>query len=183
MSKLVCIDSQIFIWGIKQQAIASQKHLIPIATNFIEWLTENDHKILLPNPLITEILSPVPANEHKKILDLIDKRFIVAPFDNLASMKCAELTNIALTAPELIQYREANSVPKSKIKFDCMIVAIAITKRAACIYSEDPDLKRFAAGQIQVLPLPNIGKQGKLFPEEKLKNHGKKEERDEDAPF
>lgn len=110
MSKLVCIDSQIFIWGVKKIAIESQKHLIPIASNFIDYLTENNLKILLPNPLITEILSPVPPNEHKAILDLLDKRFIIAPFDMLATVKCAELMNIVLTEPELIKYREENKV-------------------------------------------------------------------------
>lgn len=163
MAKIVCIDSQIFIWGIKRQAIESQRHLIPIATNFIDYLSENNNKILLPTPLITEILSPVPPTEHKSILDLLDKRFMIAPFDNIASLKCAELMNNILTNNELKEYREANSVPKNKIKFDCMIVAIAITKRATCIYSEDPDIKKFSAEQIPVLPLPNIGKQIKMF--------------------
>lgn len=163
MQKVICIDSQIFIWGVKKQAIKEQQHLIPIAVNFIDWLSDNDYKILLPNPIIAEILSPVPPSEHPEILEFFDKRFIIAPFDMLASIKCAELMNMALTEPELIQYRQENKVPKNKIKFDCMIVATAITKKASCIYSEDPDIKRFANKLIPVLPLPNIGKQGKLF--------------------
>jgi hypothetical protein len=166
MAKLICIDSQIFIWGIKQKAIKEQEHLIPIATNFIEWLSDNNYKILLPNPIITEIMSPVPPSEYAKILALLDKRFIIAPFDNLASIKCAELMNKVLTEPELIEYRNAHSVPKNKIKFDCMIVAVAITKRASCIYSEDPDIKKFASGQINVLGLPNIAKQLDLYSDE-----------------
>lgn len=163
MGRLVCIDSQIFIWGVKKQSHPSQSHLIPQAKNFIEFLSKNNDKILFPAPILSEILSPVPASEHAKILNLIDKRFLVAPFDNLAALKCAELINIALTSAEIIEYREAHSVPKTKMKYDCMIAAIAITRRASCIYSEDDDMKKFAGGQISVIKMPNLGKQQDLF--------------------
>jgi predicted nucleic acid-binding protein len=162
MSNLVCIDSHIFIWGVKSQSHPSQINKIPLAQNLIKFLTENNYKILLPVPIIAEILSPVPPNEHPNILRLIDKNYQVAPFDILAAYKCAELINISLTAQELKDYKEAHSVPRSKIKFDCMIAAIAITRKAHCIYSEDNGLKNFASGQISVVPLPNLGSQTKI---------------------
>lgn len=97
MNKLVCIDSQIFIWGIKSQSHATQTHLIPKAKNFIAWLTENDYRLLLPSPMLAELLSPVPVREQPKIMGLIDKRFQIAPFDSIAASKCAELINLSLT--------------------------------------------------------------------------------------
>lgn len=163
MSKLVCIDSQIFIWGVKTQSNPTQEHMIPKAKAFIEWLDENDYRLLLPVPMLAELLSPVPAKEQPKIMALIDKRFQIAPFDSLAAYKCAELIHLSLTTQEIIEYREQHSVPKNKIKFDCMIAAIAITRKAHCIYSEDAGLKRFAANQINIMGLPNIGKQPDLF--------------------
>ena len=130
MSNLVCIDSQIFIWGIKSQSIPSQAEKIPIARNFINFLREHDYRILMPAPMLAELLSPVPSADQPKIMALIDKRFQIAPFDNIAAYKCAELINLTLTLPELKEYRDAHAVPKNKIKFDCMIAAIAITRRA-----------------------------------------------------
>lgn len=163
MNKLVCIDSQIFIWGIKTQSSPTQQEMIPKAKSFIEWLDENDYKLLLPVPMLAELLSPVPALDQPKIMALIDKRFQIASFDSLAAYKCAELIHLSLTTQELIEYRKQHSVPKNKIKFDCMIAAIAITRKATCIYSEDEGLKRFAAGQINVVGLPNLGKQTQMF--------------------
>jgi predicted nucleic acid-binding protein len=163
--RLVCIDSQIFIWGIKKQSNPTQSHLIPYAKSFFEFLSRNNDKILLPAPILSEILAPVPVSEHSKILVLLDKRFQVAPFDNLAALKCAELINIALTSQERIESAEEHKVPKNKMKYDCMIVAIAITRKANCIYSNDGDIKKHAANQISVLEMPmiNIGTQTDLF--------------------
>lgn len=163
MGRLVCIDSQIIIWGIKKQSHPSQSHLIPQALNFFEMLAENNDKILLPTPIISEILAPVPANEHSNILNLLDKRFQIAPFDNMAALKCAELINLALTDLEKIEYAKEHAVPKNKMKYDVMIAAIAITRRAFCIYSNDEDMKKFAAGQISVINMPVVTKPITLF--------------------
>src|SRR5437588_8344027 len=96
MSNLVMIDSQIFIWGIKGFATPGQEDKIEKAKSFIEWLSESDYKILLPTPLLAELLSAVPKEEQPKIKQLYEKNFVVAPFDSLAAEKCGELINICL---------------------------------------------------------------------------------------
>lgn len=40
-----------------------------------------------------------------------------------------------------------------------MITAIALARKADCIYSEDPGLKKFAQDYIDVRPLPNVERQ------------------------
>lgn len=162
MGKLVMIDSQIFIWGIKEESTALQVANIPYAKAFIDSLNSED-KILLPVPMLAEVLTPVPVNEHEKILSLIDKRFYVAPFDKLAATKCAELIHLTLTKEELIQYRQEHKITKNKLKFDCMLVAVAITRGVDIIYSEDPDIIKFANGFIQVEKMPIITIQTKMF--------------------
>lgn len=180
MGKLVMIDSQIFIWGIKEQSVPEQEDKILSAKTFIDWLSKNEDKILLPTPLIAEVLSPVPVSKHGQILKLIDKRFQVAPFDSLAAMKCAELIHLSLNDEEVKKYRSEHRVSKNKLKFDCMLVAIAITRKVDKIYTEDNDLLKFAHGQIEVVPMKMISTQ----PELDLKeiDYGK-EEKDEDLPF
>jgi hypothetical protein len=163
MNKLVCVDSQIFIWGIKKQSLPTQADMIPKAIKLIDWLIDNEYKLLLPVPLLTEVLSPVPVNEQHLVLSLIDKKFQIAPFDNIAAYKCSELIYNSLKQQELVEYREQHLVTKNKIKFDCMIAAIAITRKAACIYSEDPDIKKFAGGHITISSLPLLGNQTDLF--------------------
>ena len=167
MKKFICIDSNIFIWGLKGVASPGQEDSIQKAKNFISWLDSKEYGILLPTPMMAEILSPVPFEERGKILSLIDKRFIVAPFDVPASTKCAELLHNTYTNDELIQYRINNAIPKQKMKYDCMITAICIVRKVACIYTTDPDITKFANGQILVKDLPNLsipGIQTEMFP-------------------
>lgn len=163
MSALVCIDSQIFIWGIKRQSKPDQKNMIELAVRFIDKLSREDAKLLLPVPMMTELLSPVPVSDHASIISLMDKRFLIAPFDNLAAIKCAELLHTVANEKDIQEYKENHSIPKAKIKYDCMIAAIAITRRASIIYSNDADLKKFACGQINVVPMPLIPVQTDLF--------------------
>ena len=134
MSKLVMIDSQLFIWGIKGQSSSSQEHKIAPTKRFIDWLDEDHCKILLPVPQMVELLSCVPSSEQQAIRDLFDRRFRPAAFDVLAAEKCAELIYKSLNSKELIDYRDEHKVTKNKLKFDCMLVAIAITNRVKKIY-------------------------------------------------
>ncbi len=154
MEKIVGIDSHIFIWGIREVATHGQEENIDKAKKLINWLSEKEYRLLLPTPMLAEILSPVPKADHSKVMGLIDKKFIVAPFDAPASNKCAELLHNSFTNPELIQYKNDNAVPKQKMKYDCMIAAICIVRKVECIYSEDGDLSKFANGELHVKKIP-----------------------------
>jgi hypothetical protein len=166
MKRVICIDSNIFIWGIRGVSAPGQEDMIKRAKNFISWVESKNLNILLPAPMMAEVLSPVPVNNHTQILSLLGSRFLVTPFDAPAASKCAELLYKSFTQPDLIKYRLDNAVPKQKMKYDCMIVATCIVKRVDCLYSNDADLKKFADNQIDVQPLPDlkeIGKQVSLF--------------------
>jgi predicted nucleic acid-binding protein len=163
MSKLVLVDSQIFIWGVKGDSSTHDAKNVEPAKRFIQSLSDMKYRLLMPTPQLGELLSYVPVAEQAKIRNLIDSRFIVVPFDDLAVGKFAELMHNSLTDPELRQYRDENKVPKNKLKFDCMLVAIAITRGATKIYSNDPDLKRYAQGQIPVEIMPHVPFQTSIF--------------------
>src|SRR5687768_2352950 len=182
MSKLVMIDSQIFIWGIKGQSTTGQEHEIPKAKAFIQWLSKNDYKLLLPVPQMVELLSYVPPDGQDLIRQYFTKQFRIVPFDELAASKCAELIYLSLNEIDLIQYRADHKVTKNKIKFDCMLVAIAITRGASKIYSVDGDIKKFANNQIDVLPLPSVPEQTTL-PFDIIIKHEQATEDQGEAPF
>lgn len=93
MSKVVCIDSTIFVWGIKRNSSANQSDRIPYAVRFIEWLEQENTKILIPVPIITELLShKANLTERESVLQLLtSKNIIVKPFDIACALKCAEL--------------------------------------------------------------------------------------------
>ncbi|HEY5325496.1 MAG TPA: hypothetical protein VIJ27_00720, partial [Mucilaginibacter sp.] len=127
-----------------------------------------------------ELLSAVPKNKQTDVSQFFDKNFIVAPFDSLAAEKCGELINLCLTDQKQQDFLVEQRVPRNEIKFDCMLVAIAITKRAHKIYSDDKHLKKFACGQIDVVNMPIIPVQQKL--EFKMRG-GETQPTDNDEPF
>jgi len=176
MSKLVLIDSQILIWGIKEYASPGQEPNIPRAKNFISWLSEEEYKILMPVPQLVELMSYVPVANQDSIRHLFrGKSFVIAPFDEMASSKCAELLYLSLNEPDLVKYRQEQAVAKSKIKYDCMIAAVAIVRGALKIYSHDTDMKRYANGQIDVNEMPVFTQQMNLFGSESITDNLAKE--------
>lgn len=156
MKKLIGIDSHVFVWGIRGVSSAGQELKIPQAKSLLSLIDPKEKAIVLAAPMLAEILSVVPPSEHHTILSLIDSRFHVYPFDAPAAYKCAELLHKSYTDAQLIEYRQTHNVPKQKLKYDCMIAAICITRKAECIYSEDPDLIKFSDGQITIKKLPAI---------------------------
>lgn len=160
MRKIIGIDSMIFVWGVRGAPTPGQEDKVKPAQDFIKWVESKEWGILLPTPMIAEILSPVPPEHHQNVMSLIDKRFLVAPFDLPASHKCAELLYKSYNEPELIKYRLDNAIPKQKMKYDCMIAAICIVRKIDTIYSEDDDIKKFADGQISVKPIPPLSLPG-----------------------
>ncbi|SDW18426.1 Predicted nucleic acid-binding protein, contains PIN domain [Hydrobacter penzbergensis] len=160
MEKLVGIDSHIFIWGIREVATSGQEDKIEKARKLIRWLSDKEYRLLLPTPMLAEILSAVPKEDRIKVSSLIDKKFIVAPFDVPAANKCAELLHNSFKNPELIQYKNDHAIPKQKMKYDCMIAAICIVRKVECIYSEDGDLSKFANGELQVKEIPLLSLPG-----------------------
>jgi len=162
MSGIVCIDTHVIVWGIKEQAQAGQENMIPIAKAFLEWLDENKKKVIIPVPIITELLVPVPNGEHEAFLQVIHEKFRVVPVDEVAAIKCAEIWNSKKDDEELRKYREQHEIPREKMKFDFQIAATAIVRKAECIYSNDPHLRKFAGDVIMVKEIPNLANQMKL---------------------
>lgn len=50
---VVCLDSQILVWGIKEQSSEGQEDMIPRAKAFLKWLDENNKKVVIAAPIIT----------------------------------------------------------------------------------------------------------------------------------
>lgn len=166
MSKTVLIDSNIFIWGIKGQSTDGQEGMIQKAKDLIEYLTGQGYKLMLPVPQMVELMSHVPVAEQDQIRLYFDSKFMVVPFDEIAGIKCAELLHLSLQDEEIKKLREEGKIPKNKIKYDCMLCAIAIVRGATKIYSEDDDMRRFAHGQIEVNKMPTFARAKNLFNEE-----------------
>lgn len=160
---IVCLDSQILIWAIKEEANRGQEEMIPRAQAFLKWLDDNDKKVIIPAPVITEILMPVPREKYETFLSVLHSKFRVVPFDEMAAIKCAELWQSRADDAMLKEYRKTFKIGKHHMKYDFQIVSIALIRQVECIYSHDPHLKTFAGNLISVRQMPPLATQLSLF--------------------
>jgi predicted nucleic acid-binding protein len=161
MQNLVCLDSHILVWGIKNQSEPSQKPMIEKARDFLEMLDEKKIQVLIPTVVIAEILIPEPIENQIKILNILTKNFVIGDLNVAIAQKFAQLFASNKDLNTLL--KEQEKLRKDKMKFDQVIVATALQYGANCIYSYDKHVKSFAKDKIEVNELPDIFKQKKLF--------------------
>lgn len=148
----VCIDSQVIIWGIKQQATGGQEDMITKAADFFQWIDRNGHEIIIPSVVVAEVLAPEPAGIRSRYLEILNNNFIIVNFDNIAALKYAEILHGRFE--DVKRLAADNGVVKQKMKLDHLIISCAIVNGANCIYSYDKGLKSFASGLIDVREFP-----------------------------
>lgn len=160
MQNLICLDSQILIWGIKNQSTPEQISMIENARNFLDSLDSNKIQVLIPTIVIAEILMPEPLENQIKILNTIIKSFIIGDLNVEIAHKYAQIYQSNHDIIELIKTQE--TIRKDKMKFDHIIVSTALHYKAKCIYSYDKHVKSFAKDKIEVRELPTYYKQTSL---------------------
>ena len=89
--------------------------MIAIADTFIEHLSQNGYEIIIPSPVLSELMVRMPSDKHAAFVDYMQSSFMIASFDALAAMKCAEMMAAYRTDEELKQYREENKITNATI--------------------------------------------------------------------
>lgn len=97
--------------------------------------------ILIPTPVLAEYLVKAGPNKQVMIEKFTNSRnFEIGQFDVKAAIETAEL----LGDPDLLKKELDDKTTKAKIKFDRQIVAIAKTRGASPIYTDDVNLAAIA---------------------------------------
>lgn len=158
---IVCIDSHVFIWGIKKQPRPEQVEMVERTEKFFDWADKNKVQIIMPSVVIAECLIPEATDTHAAYLEAIHEIFIVANFDERAALIYAEIAGSKWG--DLKALASDNGIRREKMKLDHMIVACAIANGATAIYSTDPDVIRFGKGVIEVKEIPYYPIQNTMF--------------------
>lgn len=149
---IICIDSQVIVWGIKKQATKGQEDMISKAETFFNWVDNNEYDIIIPAIVVAEVLAPEPETIRANYLKTLTTGFVIVPFDTRAAFKYADILHGRFN--ELKAAADQIDISKHRMKADHMIIATAIVNNANCIYSYDKGLTTFGSGFIDVRKFP-----------------------------
>ena len=88
---LIVIDTQILIWAVKREATAGQEPMIEKATRYLEYLDKCKDRIIIPSVVVSEFLANVPDDREAAVLQALQERFMIMPFDTLAAVYAARV--------------------------------------------------------------------------------------------
>ena len=153
--------------------------------HLIQKLEKARTKIIVPTPVLSEILVRAGQKESQEIVERLNKLavFRVESFDARAAIEVAAMTRTALDGGNK---RGKATGPWAKIKYDRQIVAIAKVSRASMIYSDDEDIRSIATKEdipvmgLEDLPLPDEARQGDLFKHQETADEAPPEKETED---
>jgi hypothetical protein len=113
----------------------------------IETWDLDSETVLIPAPALSEFLV-IAANDGPKYLAEIKANHLyeVADFDTKAAIECAALNLAIMTSRDKKEAkRGSGTITWAKVAFDRQIVAIAKSRGAHTIYSDDRDIMNFAS--------------------------------------
>src|SRR5689334_20631108 len=91
---LIAFDSNICIWCIKEECTTGQEAEMHKAIKLRKLLTKVGYDILIPIPVVSELLSNISGESDRQIFfGEIKKTFQVGEFDAKASLILAEILN------------------------------------------------------------------------------------------
>ena len=161
---LVCLDTQILIWGIQKNSRETQKDMISKAEAFLDNCQKNKTLMMIPSIVLGEFLTTVDIKEHSDIIRQLSSSYIINSYDAKSAAIFAKLWREKKESGLIDNIKKDDfEIKRQELKADCMIVAAAIASKATAIYSYDKGLKSFAGNSINVLHLPELSYQEEIF--------------------
>jgi len=162
---IICLDTNVLIWGVKEQETKGQEKMVKKAKVFLEHIEKDSQtRILVPAIVLAELLLKVPPEIHNMVCNLFQKSYQVIPFDVKAAAVFAKIWQVKKNDNIIKTLTAEGNTTKNELKTDCLIVATAVSRKAARIYSHDSRiLKKFAEDYIEVCEIPSIHIQEKLL--------------------
>ena len=155
---LVCVDTNILIWGVKKTATPGQEHMIDRAQRFLAILRVSDNIILVPDIVVGEYLLNIDPSDHRSHVLYLQDEFAIAPYNTLAARHFARIWHANTTSGLLTELKQQDNpyISRRMLRADCMIIATAMAAGASELYSHDPGLRKFAENHIKAFDLPDI---------------------------
>jgi len=158
---MICFDTMVLIWGVQGKAAPGQEEMVARTKRYITSLNDENERIMIPTPALTEYLQGFDTAERKQQLKALEKNFFIPSFNLPAAYLAAGLARRA---------QESGVKPKhasrQEVKTDVQIIATAIVNNASKIITNNTDdfqkLAELADGRIQISDIPDVHEQQDL---------------------
>lgn len=165
---MIVVDANVLIvWSAKKTSDIVRARL----THLLETATKDKQRILIPTPALAEFLVRTDAATAEWLSDLEKKSAVdVCAFDRRAAFECAFIER---GAHQKGDKKHGSESAYQKVKFDRQIVAIAKSRNARLVISDDDSLRRVAlsvglqVSKIEELEVPTSALQTNLELHEK----------------
>lgn len=161
---IVCFDTHMLIWGIKEEANSSQQAMIERAKAIIQQCEAQDDTVVVPALVVGEVLCNRLVPNQQELWQALNDSFIVAPYDARAAIYNAQIWQEQLTVRQALRTQET---PRQAIKTDITILSTALAYNCEILYTEDKDLAQLAERYITVRKISDVQippEQPGLFP-------------------
>lgn len=161
---VVCLDTHVLIWGVRGFASPGQEEMPSRARAFLEKLSRDREQVIIPAPVVAEYLIGVSPAYQQSSLEKMGKSFVIAPFDAAAAGEAARIrTALGIGGGPTVSGPNGNC-NRTALKFDLLIVAVALSRKCDVIYSSDGDFKKLFSDFIPVEEIPPLPfEQVKMF--------------------
>ena len=131
---IVCVDTNVLIWGVKQECTPGQEDLLERAKHLLKQCQAAKDRVIVPAIVIGELLANLPLDTHEVFLRAIrDSSLVVVPYDLNTARLNAKIWQEQRPWEKL---KEAG-LSKQAVKTDVLIVATALAQRCNVLYTQD----------------------------------------------
>jgi predicted nucleic acid-binding protein len=161
---MIVVDANVLIaWSAKKTPDLVRARL----NHLLETAAKDKQRILIPTPALAEFLVRADDAAAEWLNELEKKSAVdVCAFDRRAAFECAFIERGAHRDGDK---KHGSESAYQKVKFDRQIVAIAKSRNARMVVSNDDSLRRVAlsvglsVSKIEELPIPDSARQHQLF--------------------
>lgn len=150
---MICIDTNVLIWGVQGVARQSQEGMIDRTRRFLAQLARDSEQVMVPSVAVSEYLQGFPVEEQTTQLEVLSGNFFVPSFDARCAALAAELQRVGPAV---------RGEPGVRVTFraDAQIIATAICHGASQIVTGNlEEFRRIARERIPVIEVPETWEQ------------------------
>lgn len=148
--ELLCIDTNVMIWGILQNGKTDdEKRMIEKASFFFESGFQANKTFAISVITFSELMVGIPPEDRDPYIDLISRNFVLIPFSENAALKAADIFR-----EQRLKMKSAYHGVRGVLRQDIQILASAVAFGNVKLITEDVAFSKLAEQYIPVCGLP-----------------------------